>query len=101
LAWTIFYGVEPDGLIDHINGNPSDDRLVNLRVVTPRENSLNCKMSKNNKSGYTGVYKTTQGRFTVTYRGIYLGNFATFEEAVSVRQEKENECPYRTSRHGK
>jgi len=33
--------------IDHINRNPSDDRIENLRLVTTRENALNKDVSIN------------------------------------------------------
>lgn len=40
LAWYLFYKRRPrDGYeIDHINGNRSDNRIENLREVTPRQN---------------------------------------------------------------
>lgn len=41
--------------IDHINGNPSDNRVENLRVVSKTGNSRNHKIRKSNKSGITGV----------------------------------------------
>ena len=40
---------------DHINRNRTDNRLCNLRNVTPTENRFNCGLSKANTSGYLGV----------------------------------------------
>ena len=41
VAWAIHYGAHPGGLIDHINGDPSDNRIVNLRIATPEMNAQN------------------------------------------------------------
>lgn len=42
---------------DHINRNRLDNRKINLRCVTFRENTaMNTKINKNNTSGYRGVY---------------------------------------------
>ena len=42
LAWMHFHGEIPDGMqIDHINGVRDDNRIDNLRVVTPSQNNLN------------------------------------------------------------
>ena len=56
LAWFLSYGVWPDGEIDHINGDRSDNRLANLRVVDRAANSQNRRgPQKNNKSGLQGI----------------------------------------------
>lgn len=46
-----------DFIVDHIDGNPSNNNPDNLRLCSPRENSLNRSMNARNKSGVTGVYK--------------------------------------------
>ena len=42
-------------VIDHINGNRSDNRLKNLQIVTPRENRIKSNHSKKTSSKYLGV----------------------------------------------
>lgn len=51
-------GNHPDGLcIDHINGDRSDNRRDNLRLVTPAQNAYNKGKPKGNfSSTYMGVY---------------------------------------------
>lgn len=56
LAWIIIHESEPEGMIDHINGNRSDNRIVNLRVVSSIGNAQNQRNShKDSKSGLLGV----------------------------------------------
>lgn len=49
LAWFIYYGKWPKHFIDHKNGNPSDNRIKNLREVSSRENSMNQKSHRKGK----------------------------------------------------
>ena len=52
------YGKIPEGFfIDHIDRNPLNNQISNLRLVTPTENRYNKSKYKNNKSGYIGVSK--------------------------------------------
>ncbi|RIB02424.1 hypothetical protein C2G38_2227877 [Gigaspora rosea] len=44
-------------IIDHILRNGLDNRNINLRETTYNQNGLNCKLSKNNTSGYNGISK--------------------------------------------
>lgn len=85
LAWLYTYGSWPDGLIDHINGVKSDNRLSNLRVVNETGNSENVrKPNKRNKSGFMGViwYQNKwRANITVNKKTKWLGDYATPEEA--------------------
>ncbi len=56
-----FLGHKPDGhklVVDHINGNKSDDRVENIRIVTQRANTSTSFRSDRNSlsSAYVGVY---------------------------------------------
>src|SRR5574337_469220 len=39
IAWLHHYGEWPPGMIDHINGNRSDNRIANLRVASAAINA--------------------------------------------------------------
>lgn len=43
IIWRLVYGRAPEGIIDHINHNPDDNRLCNLREAVNKENALNRK----------------------------------------------------------
>ncbi len=62
VAWAHFYGEWPEGMLDHINGDPYDNRIANLRPCTMSENGCNRGAAANNKSGYKGVFWCKQKR---------------------------------------
>lgn len=58
LAWLYVHGDFPSGeqsFIDHINGKKGDNRIVNLRKASHKENHRNKPITSNNSSGITGV----------------------------------------------
>ena len=96
LAWLYVFGELPHGFIDHINRDRSDNRLLNLRVVTRSENQQNHKIRKDNTSGVSGVYwakkdKRWHARIWVNGKTINIGYFFTFEEAKEARLRAEKE----------
>lgn len=62
LAWLYVYGDWPSDSIDHINGIKTDNRLINIRDVTGRENSLNKKVHREGKLPYVSKTKNNKWR---------------------------------------
>lgn len=81
-------------IVDHINGNPMDNRRSNLRITTQNHNNMNAKKRKNSKSIYKGVcptYKKT-GLWTAqiqhNYKKYTIGTKFTSEEEAAKAYDK-------------
>lgn len=55
LAWLYVHGAWPSKHLDHINGNPIDNRIANLREAEVADNMANSRKPRTNTSGYKGV----------------------------------------------
>ena len=104
LAWLYIYGNMPPYQIDHINGNPSDNRICNLREATQSQNQFNKKIGKNNSSGYKGVswHKATQKwrvRINVDEEQLTIGYFDDAELAGLIAEEVRNKYHGKYARH--
>lgn len=73
IVWALHNNFQSqEGLhIDHIDGNPSNNRIENLRLVTRHINARNKPMLKANTSGIHGVYfqtvRTKNGNYVDRY----------------------------------
>ncbi|MEG1532153.1 MAG: HNH endonuclease [Citrobacter sp.] len=105
LVWAIHYGNYPEGYVDHINGNRSDNRISNLRVVDNEQNTRNAKKYANNSSGQTGVHRRKDnGKYFAFIsdgkKKVNLGQYHTYDEAVAARKLAEIKYGYHEN-HGR
>jgi hypothetical protein len=85
VAWYLHYGNWPSREIDHINGDPRDNRIANLRLATRAQNQMNAGLRSDNTSGIRGVAQTENGKWrakiNVGGHHLHLGTFDTKELA--------------------
>ena len=123
VIWVLVYGnISPNLDIDHIDGNPWNNKISNLRLVEKKINQRNRKKMKNNKTGVCGVsyHKTgnNSGGYNEYVRPTWISEtgkqlhkdfnvnkFPTFEMAVEFaelyRSMKIEDVESYTERHGK
>lgn len=85
VAWFIYYGYWPSVFVDHIDRNPVNNNINNLRLADRIQNSVNRKSS--GKSKYLGVcYAKHTGKWQVSIGTPrrYLGQYKTEDEAAKV-----------------
>ena len=75
----IFRKSTTENMIDHIDGNPLNNRIENLRIVTNQQNQFNRKQAK----GYywNKQYKKWIAQIIIDRKNKYLGYFENEEEA--------------------
>lgn len=95
VIWAISTGAWPAFQVDHRDGDPGNNQLLNLREATCAENAQNRRVPVVNTSGFKGVYWHTRRKLwqaSIGHNGRihYLGYFATREEANSARLTAES-----------
>ena len=72
---------------DHKDHDGLNNQRRNVRLATSSQNQMNQRISKNNTSGYIGVYwhkkhKKWQSQIMVDRKQMFLGRFINKEDAV-------------------
>jgi hypothetical protein len=80
--------------IDHINKCKTDNRICNLRIVSPEDSAKNMPLRSDNATGVSGVSIGRGGKgyrayITVGKRRIELGTYKTLQEAARARYAAE------------
>lgn len=96
LAWLYMTGEWPTDEIDHRNGIRDDNRWVNLREATAKQNRENRNKAPSNTSGVRGVtWDKARGKWhpLIKHHGkmIHLGRFDSFDDAVAARKNAEQQ----------
>ena len=94
VAWAIYYGYWPPMEIDHINRDITDNRIINLRAVSPDINAKNKSLDRRNKTGIYGVRwveEYSKWRATIGRNGKnkHLGYFPCLIDACAARKAAE------------
>lgn len=108
VVFALHHGRWPESVIDHINGNPTDNRISNLRECEPWQNAMNKRYGRQKASWElpTGVSNAAGGKYKVKLlhqNTIHVrGPFSTVEEAAQAYRDLSNEIrgefsPYWTS----
>ena len=87
LIWLHVHGVWPVNVIDHVNRDPSDNRIGNLREATRSQNMGN-RRPVPNQTGFMGVlFEASRRKWRASLRTngkrVILGRFDTAEEAAA------------------
>jgi hypothetical protein len=96
LAWFFVNGGFDFGHIDHIDRNPQNNAIANLRPCAHFENHQNTGLRADNTSGVTGVsFLKKSGKWLayINLKGkrISVGRFDSFGDAVEARLKAKGE----------
>jgi hypothetical protein len=95
LAWFFVTKQWPAEEIDHINNIREDDRFVNLRQATRRQQTMNRRAHKDNGSGKKGVRRVRgkfRARIMIDGKLRHIGMYASAEEAHAAYCEAAREA---------
>lgn len=104
LVFLLETGNFPKEMVDHVDGDRSNNARCNLREATREENARNSKVRVTNKLGIKGVgFHKASGRYAVQLRiggrQVHLGLYDDLELATLVAQEAREKYHGAFARH--
>ena len=93
LAWLYITGRFPEFQIDHIDGDGTNNKWLNLRDATNQENHKNVKRHCDNTSGYTGISLDKKSgkwdvRVQLNGKPVFRKLFLDIKDAVYARNRE-------------
>ena len=85
IIWLLSYKEWPKEHLDHIDRNPDNNKLENLRDVGRSMNMRNAKARKDNCQGHRGISLNPNGRYYVRLQGKYIGSSYFLDKAIKMR----------------
>ena len=86
LAWLVMTGSFPEGDIDHIDGNRSNNRWANLREASASQNLMNMHTSNRSVIGLRGLSFRTNKSGTECIRAVVEVGSSRFEKRFHIKK---------------
>ena len=104
LIYLYHHGYLPE-FIDHIDNNPLNNRIENLREATAAQNQYNKKINKNNTSGVKGVHwhvrnKKWQVQLRIDGKPKSFGSYHDIEVAKFIAETMRHKYHGQFANHG-
>jgi len=105
LAYLYMTGDWPGNILDHDDGDGTNNKWKNINLSNHHHNAKNCRISKNNTSGVTGVgwdkrSEKWHSQIMVNGRNKGLGSYFDINDAIKARKEGETKYGFNKN-HGR
>lgn len=101
VVWELHHGPVGASEVDHIDGNPSNNKLSNLRATDRVGQTQNAAIRKDNTTGVKGVHKVATGYAgRVQANGVrHVSTFPTLQQAAEWVRIKRQEVHGEFAKH--